>query len=468
VELTYFALNAYAEAIREQIALGNLEPALIDVALRAEAVQNDPLAFARIFGSATLDVLCAELGAAVLSEVESKSSVEPIVKGLHALHICTETLSSGGHARVVADLIRVAPEYTHHVVLTNLWSRPQLFTQEFEALGARITVLQEGSMLQKLRELTALLDRFECARVFLMNHHQDAVAVAAVGANSRHERFFIHHCDFLFCLGVYLPGVVHVDLHNMGFQDCRDQHQVKDNVYWPLVCEDDGTLHSNNFFRSDRLITCCCGAEHKFIGRYPIDYFDTIAEMLKGTSGKHIHIGPIQDADKRRLLAKMASYGVEHDRFQHIPHVPNLRAALVELDVDVYMVSFPVGGGRALIEAMAAGVPVLGHRHHHHAVLGSADLLPEASPVWSDVPELLSILRSLKPETLQALSSASRTRFEERHHPRLLAKAVRGEKLMPPARRAQSIEALQVFLFEKFFLTPVPKKSYAATNVSWR
>ncbi len=51
----YFALAAYAKTVREQIKLGNLELALGDVALRAEAIKNDPLAFARIFGSATLD-----------------------------------------------------------------------------------------------------------------------------------------------------------------------------------------------------------------------------------------------------------------------------------------------------------------------------------------------------------------------------------------------------------------------------
>ena len=56
----YFAVATYARTVREQMALGNLERALSDVALRAEAIKNDPLAFSRVFGSPTLDTLCAE------------------------------------------------------------------------------------------------------------------------------------------------------------------------------------------------------------------------------------------------------------------------------------------------------------------------------------------------------------------------------------------------------------------------
>jgi hypothetical protein len=464
----YFALAAYAGTVREQITLGNLELALGDVALRAEAMKNDPLAFSRVLGSATLDILCAELGAAVFDRVESAHGAHRISSGAHAVYVCTETLSSGGHTRVVSDLIRAAPGYTHHVVLTNLWERPEQFTQEFESLGARITILPKASILEKLRLLTNFLDGFERARVFLLNHHQDSVAVAAVGANSRHERFFIHHCDYLFCLGVFLPGVVHVDLHTMGFHDCRNTLKIDANVYWPLTCDSSNTIRTGDFLGYGSLVTCCCGSEHKFTGRYPIDYFDTVAAILRTRSGKHIHIGPIGDHHKRRLLDTLTANGVALDRFQHIAHVANLRTALLDLKVDAYMVSFPVGGGRAIIEAMSAGVPVVGHLHHHNNVLGGTDLLPKIAPVWSNVQELLAILQSLDRDRLVALSAASRERYETFHHPRLLARALAGDPLSPPPRRASDIEPMQVFLFEKSYLAPPPPKTFALSGISWR
>lgn len=464
----YFSAAAYARTVREQIALGNLEPALGDIALRAEAIKNDPLAFARIFGSPTLDTLCAELGAAVIRGFESARGGYRFESGAHAVYVCTETLSSGGHTRVVSDLIRALPECRHHVVLTNLWERTELFTQEFESMGAQVTVLPKVPLLAKLRLLTDFLDGFRQARIFLLNHHQDSVAVAAVGANARHQRFFIHHCDYLFCLGTFLPGVVHVDLHTMGFHDCRSTLKVDANIYWPLTCEDDNAVRSGGFLDSGGLVTCCCGSGHKFTGRYPINYFDTVAEILRSTSGKHIHIGPIEDEHRRRLLGSLAASGVPSERFQHIPHVPSLRTALLDLNVDAYMVSFPIGGGRAVVEAMSAGVPVVGHLHHHNNILGGTDLLPDVAPVWSSVPDLLAILRSLDGVKLGALSAASRKRFETFHHPRLLAKALKGDRLAPPPRRSPDIEPMQIFLFEKSYLAPAPPTSFALPGVTWR
>lgn len=462
----YFSLANYAKAIREQINQGNLEHALVDVALRAESIKNEPLAYARIFGSRTLDILCAELGVAVFRGVGPERGDS--LSGNHVIYVCTEALSSGGHARVIADLMRASAGGAHHVVFTNLWERPELFTREFESLGADITILPKASMLEKLRQLTEFLNGFQHARVFLLNHHQDAVAVAAVAGNSRHERFFIHHCDYLFCLGLFLPGVVHVDLHTAEFYNCRNALGIANNIYWPLTCDDGDTIHSGDFLAGGQLVTCCCASANKFTGRYPIDYFDAIAELLKATSGKHIHIGPIDEQNKQRLFARLASLGVARDRFQHIPYVPQLRAALLELKVDVYLVSFPLWGARAMIEAMSAGVPVIGHTHHYNKLLDGTDLTPEISPTWTEVPELIAILQALDQKTLRELSAASRARFEAFHHPRLLAQALTGEPLSAPPPRVSDIEPLQTFLFETYCITPPPQPSQAAPRTTWR
>jgi hypothetical protein len=464
----YFAIAAYARMFREQVALGNLEPALGDIALRAEAIKNDPLALGRILGSPMLDALCTEIGATVLGKIESGREPYRFESGAHAVYVCTETLSSGGHTRVISDLMRAAPERTHHVVLTNLWERARLFTQEFESLGARVTILPKATMLEKLQLLTAFLGGFRQARVFLLNHHQDTVAVAAVGAAARLERFFIHHCDYLFCLGLFLRGVAHVDLHSMGFDDCRNNLGIGANHYWPLTCEDGATVRSGGFSRDGRLVTCCCGSAHKFTGRYPVDYFDAVAEILRTTASTHFHIGPLEERHTRRLLERLTATGVSLERFKHVPHVPNLRTALLDLGVDAYLVSFPLGGGRALVEAMSAGVPVVGHRHHHSKLLGGSDLLPEGAPEWSTVPELLAILRSLAPEVLVAHSESSRQRYLSFHHPRLLARALAGDALAPPPRRVADVEPMQVFLFEKYYLAPPAPTPFVLPAVSWR
>ena len=468
MKLSYFSPADYANAIRNMIAQGQLEAALIDICLRAEAIKNDPMTFSRIMGSPTFDKLCAELGEALRLTRQPAESRRQDSSPARAIYICTETLRSGGHTRVVADLIRAAPEFAHHVILTNLWERPTLHTKEFESLGAEVSILPKASMFDKLGMLIDHLNSYAGARVFLLNHHQDGVAVAAVGASRQQQRYFIHHCDYLFCLGVFLPDVTHVDLHSMGFRDCRNNQKIDHNVYWPITCEDDARFKSDGFLGAGQLVTCCCGDEHKFTGRYPIDYIDTIAEMLRVTGGKHIHIGALQQPLKQRLYAKLTTVGVAAEKFVHFPHVPNLRLALLDLGVDAYITSFPIGGGRAVVEAMSAGIPVVGHLHHHNNTLGGTDMLPEAAPCWSSPTELLAILQSLDANALRTLSTASRERYEVYHHPRLLSQGLHGEVLPLPPQRIADAEALQVFLFEKFFLTAPAAQPAVSFSSSWR
>lgn len=450
----YHSLSAYRTAVEVALEAGDFEKVLLDLALKAEAVKNDPLAIARVFGSPTLDGLCDQLG----HRVAAAFGLDLVPAAAHgipqAIYICSETAGMGGHTRVMADLIRADPRRLHHVVFTNLFNRSDsdLYTAEFERLGARITILAKGPALDRLRQLLALLAGAPPSRVFLFNHHQDAIAVAGVAGVDRHERIFVHHCDHNFCLGVFLPQVVHVDLHTMGFHRCRHSLGLTENIYWPLTCADSPDRRQGSFLGSGGLVTCCCGTGNKFVGHYPINYFDTVAERLHRIGGKHVHIGPIDPPHRQHLAAQLQARGVALDRFVYLQSVPDLRQALREQRVDLYLVSFPLGGGRALIEAMAAGVPVVGHANHRDKLLGGADLLPQEAPVWTEVSELIGILGSLTPERLESLSRVSRARYEAHHHPQLLAACVaEGRQLEPPPERITEVEPLQAFWFERAF-----------------
>lgn len=457
---SYLSLSAYDKIIRSLIGRGEFERALVDVALKAERAKNEPLAFARIYGSPVLDHLCHALGQAVSEAMDLKSRAQPDDAVEHAIFVCTETVGGSGHARVISDLIRADPNRRAQVVFTNLWERNELFTEEFENLGAEITVLPKSSMFEKLGMLLRLLAAAPRSRVYLFNHHQDAVAVTAVAGSPFHPRFFVHHCDYQFCLGPYLPGAVHVDLHTTGFHRCRKTLNIDHNVYWPLTCQDGPSRHKGRFLRASGLTTCCCAVAHKVTANYPINYFDAITEVLGATGGTHIHIGEIDEANMRRLAANLARHKVDAGRFVHIPYVPSLRDALVEREVDVYLVSFPLGGGRAVIEAMAAGLPVVGHLHHRDKLLSAVDLLPSGAPVWTDVAELLAVLKQLTIEQLQTLSRASREHYEAHHTPQLLAACVaNGHQPAPPPERCADVEGLQRILFERSFVLQAAKEA---------
>lgn len=465
----YLSQSSYRLAVKAAIERGDFADALIDLALKAEQVKNEPLATGRIFGSRTLDELCTLLGRRYMQSLELAAAADAASEPT-TVYVCTETYGTGGHARVIADLIRADRSRRHHVVFTNLWERERLFTAEFDRLGARVTILPKALPLEKLRQLLILLHTMDGARLMLFNHHQDSIAVAGVAAVPQADRFFIHHCDYQFCLGPFLPDTRHVDLHAIGYQRCRQHVGIRDSLYWPLTCDADGGTHSQSFMSSGSLTTCCCGSENKFVGPYPIDYFECMAERLGTIPGKHVHMGPIGTDRLQRLRQSLATRGISPDRFVHLPHVPNLRQALLDHKVDIYLVSFPFGGGRAVIEAMAAGVPVVGHLHHRDKILSGPDFLPAESPLWTDVPELLTILAAMTPDRLRLLSGAALQRFDRHHHPRLLAACVpAGSGLEPPAETCNDVDPLQTFLFEKAFLAPRTQHESNAIGASrWR
>ena len=51
------------------------------------------------------------------------------------------------------------------------------------------------------------------------------------------------------------------------------------------------------------------------------------------------------------------------ERFVHVGRVSHLASALSELAPSVYIDSYPIGGGKAIVEAMAAGLPICAATH---------------------------------------------------------------------------------------------------------
>lgn len=469
MQAPYLSLAAYDKAVRSLIARGEFERAIAEVALKAQAAKNEPLAYSRVYGSPSLDGLCDKLGESIAATLGLVPTAQPNESVANAIYVCTETVEAGGHARVIGDLIRADPGKRPHVVFTNLWERPRLFVEEFERLGATITVLPQATMFHKLKLLLGLFAAAPRSRLLLFNHHQDVVAVAGVAGSPQHERVFVHHCDYQFCLGPFLPGVTHVDLHTAGYHRCREMLRIDDNRYWPLTCSDSPTRHDGKFMQGGGLTTCCCAADHKFTGNYPFSYFDVIPELLRAVPGRHVHIGPLGEPSKQRLARRLSELDVAPERFVHIPGVPNLREALLELKVDLYLVSFPLGGSRALIEAMSAGVPAIGHVHHRDTMLGAVDLLPDDAPTWTDPQELLSTIKSLDNARLLALSRSSRRRYAEQHAPQLLADCVaQGRLIASPPRRCPDVEPLQTVLFERGFVVDPPVASNTFVGLQHR
>lgn len=138
------------------------------------------------------------------------------------------------------------------------------------------------------------------------------------------------------------------------------------------------------------------------------------------------------------------------EKFIHTPWVEDVASELVRRNVDLYVGSFPLGGGRATVEVMGAGIPLLLHENYASAFFTDvAEAYPQVLK-WRTPDELESIISGLTPDLLADHSARARAFYEERHQPVYLRKAVRetldGNPPPPPPSPHHYSNTLQRYL----------------------
>jgi len=223
----------------------------------------------------------------------------------------------------------------------------------------------------------------------------------------------------------------------MGFHCCRGDLGIQGNRYLPLVVADQGVRSpSSRFIRPDNtLLTCTAANFNKIEVPYFIRYADVIPALLLATGGRHLHIGRLRPTTLRQIRQGLRKRGLPDSAFQYVPYVTSVWRALLEHGVDIYVASFPHGGGRTLIEAMGAGIPVAIHSHSASRLLGAFDLAYRGAMVWRIPEELFEQINAATTETLFRHSHLARTHYEEFHREDVLRQAlgIEAETLEAPA-----------------------------------
>jgi hypothetical protein len=304
-----------------------------------------------------------------------------------------------------------------------------------------------GTILTWLKDrLSALAPR----TTRLVLHPFDSVAIAAVQPELTGELVFLHNADHNLTLGVTLAHALHVDFHAKGFYNCREREGVRNNVMWPLTATDLGPRSPS--YAGAPIRTCTCGGVEKFSPQFTRDLvpypfrYEALAPLIPATTGgAHVHIGPLSDEALAAIGEGLDTLGVSRDRFFHVPSVPNLWEALKTLEIDLYVGSFPLGGGRATVEAMGAGLPICIHSNYRSIMLSVEMEIYEGAIVWRTPEDLVRCLSGLTPEVLERHSRAARGYYEQHHRPALLQAALNGQVETPPRPR-HTEDRLQAYL----------------------
>jgi hypothetical protein len=440
--------------VKEEIAKGELDPAINLIIKFVENIITDLRATARVFGSTALDNLCQEIGAKNLSDRHSVIQKSSKLDDELIVYIATELYITGGHTAVLEDLIKFQPDKKHSILVTDIFGTgvSEAIKNRFDVSLTNIECAPKGTYLDKLSWLQQQLILQHPHQVFLFNHHQDAVAIAAVQPALGSQLIFYHHCDHQLCLGLYLSHAKHVDPHSFGYYNCRNNLGVKSTIYIPLIADDLNTRSSDLIFLANgKLRTCSSGSGHKFELPYLHVYAEEVPKIMTTTGGSHVHIGYLSAHALDTIKRDLEEREIELDRFVYIPWVKSLWQAMHDLSIDVYINSFPLGGGRASVEVMGSGTPIIGHHNYYSRLLGGTDIIYPEAFFWHKPPELYSYLISLTQENLLEQSLYSRSHYDKHHTSKIFIKCLEGLKLgeeilSPLPLKASCQDNLQAFL----------------------
>lgn len=422
--------------ISDDIARGSLNCALLRIYRVVDTITTTPTLMPQPVGSEALDTLCQQIGEKTYAMlVPDKGAIIPAKEATH-LYIATKLQKSGGHTRVIERLIESNPDVRHIVLSTERMGRSdRAFMRKRYTNNKNITFefCARRSWLGTLMWLQKSLLRHAPVKTYLFNHHQDSASVAAIQPSMCLDAYFYHHGDHHLCLGATFRHMTHVDLHPMAFYQCRRVLGL-DTQYLPMAAEDKGMRNSAEpFLGNGALVTCTAARSNKIEIPYFVNYCNVIPDLLAATGGRHIHIGTLSRRARRHITNRLEQCGVPADRFVYVPYVPSVWKALHQYHVDVYVASFPYGGGLTLVEAMGSGTPVILHEHLTSTILRCAELAYPGALRWRYPEELIRYCKQLTQQQLKEQSRIAREHYLRHHAPELLKSALAGTAEIIPA-----------------------------------
>ena len=407
--------------VSRAIDTGKLNDGLQIIHDFVERIITEPLCTGHVNGSKELDILCQQIGELNLSAVTNGLIQDKVREKNNAVfvYIVTKIQPSGGHSLILERFISARPDANHIILSTELNGKSNV-SHLLNNLSTITDVAFEPSATGHFQETLTWLQKrlieISPEHIYLFNSHQDSVAIAAIQPKMALHASFYHHADHHLCLGLFLPGVEHIDIHPMGYHHCRDALGIQ-NTYLPLTTDDKGMRSSEHSFKPNGLLTTCtAGRANKIESPYFISYLTFLPQLLKATGGKHIHIGRLTPWALFRLRRRLKKQGISSDRLIYIPWVPSVWKALHDFKVDLYITSFPYGGGLTLIEAMGAGVPVAIHRHIYSRVLSGVDLDYPSAFSWQDPDEVIQYCSTVSTDELQKHAKNGRQQYEKCYH----------------------------------------------------
>jgi hypothetical protein len=332
------------------------------------------------------------------------------------VHVASVVHPIGGHTRVIEDIAAALPEYQHVLIVTNM---PNLAPMElapllprFEELHIRVRLLKGSRWAKKVRELSSLVATLGPQAVLLLAHYADSIAFVGVAGHAAPRVLFLHHCDHMPALGASRADYTHIDLTPGCHRFCSLRPNLQASLV-NLTVKDRGTVR---LIEHHPIVGVTCGREGKYQGTSDFSYGQLLAALFLAGVGKIYHIGDMPKWQTDEICADITANGQDASRVTFLPNVPSLSTKLIEISPDFYLVSHPLVGGKATVEAMSVGLPILFARPPSASPLLNVDMTFGASVQVSDLVQIPAAVQRLEAEK-ETLAMNSRAVYEKYYLP---------------------------------------------------
>lgn len=403
--------HAHEAALEDLLELGNIETFLIRLAELMEKLLSESKRGRALFVPG-LDEL-ARKASFVITPPHQTSGQQTNSKVI--LHIATEVYPIGGHTRVIEDIAAALPEYKHILVITSMFESDPVWTSlkpRFDMLKLEVHLLRSLTLTEKAIELSSQITALQPLAVLITAHQFDSVAYVGVSAHAAPRVIFLHHADHQPSLGAYRLDFTHVDVTPACHNVCVSHPDLRASLL-NLTIADNGTVR---LVERDRLIGVTCGTPHKYAGFREFSYPQVVAALLSSGVDRVFHIGDMPAWQKDQICEVIAASGQNARQMVFLPNTKSLTAKLLEIAPDFYLISHPIPGGKATVEALSVGLPTLWPCPASTPRLMAPDMTFATSILVANLGQVPPAIRRLKLEKTM-LARQSREVYEKYYSP---------------------------------------------------
>lgn len=277
------------------------------------------------------------------------------------LHVMTQAYSIGGHSRVVERWIENSPKDQKHSIFI-LNQKQTAYTNKLNDIinnhDGELFLLSEGSLIDKAINLRRIAMQYEF--IILHIHMDDPTPIVAFGTEDfTRPVILFNHSDHQFWCGVSIVDLL-ADLRENDF--AKNRRGIK-NVY-PLYIPFEPNLNHKEYKKSkrqsridlglplDKKILLTVGGKHKFQPIAGCEFCDLIYEAINNINDVVCYgIGPNES---------IGNWGKYTNKFVPVGNIPYGEIYFDYINAcDIYINSFPLSGGTAMLDAIQFKKPVL-------------------------------------------------------------------------------------------------------------